>query len=139
MEPCSKKRAKPLCLKLRITYYRNQKRYRLQDAERNRVERHPEGAPAESGANGVRSNEALGADGHAFTELIWFTLPPFLFLCAVMAKMAAAKVLWSAKRSVRRPHQRLCVMRRTLHYASLNIIFLCRCKFINFYSTSHQT
>ena len=49
-------------------------------------------------------------------------------------KNVPRSLLFGAKRSERRPHQRLGVMRRPLRYASLNSIFISRCKFIKFRS-----
>jgi hypothetical protein len=74
----------------------------------------------------------------AMHPLDWFgsRFPSLFGSNRSVGKTSPAILLFGAKRSERRPHQRLCVMRRTLRYASLNSIFIGRRKFTNFCSTS---
>jgi hypothetical protein len=83
-------------------------------------------------------NEALGADGRAPTELVWIMLPPPFVCVAGDCKINRPPklALSSAKRSERSFASTALSYATNVHYASLNIIFVSRCKFINFRSSS---
>jgi hypothetical protein len=64
--------------------------------------------------------------------------PPFVCVAGDCKKTAPANLLFSAKRSERSSASTALSYAANVHYASLNIIFVSVCKFINFRSSANS-